>query len=240
MRRRYDQIFTDLLADLEKGTPAFGEYLPSEAQLTQRFSCSNNTVRRALRMLNERGYVQPVPGKGVRVAYRPTPRPDLALGGIESFAEVTKRHGRDVRTRVVSLTTVHASPSLAERSGFAPGETLTRVERVRIIDSAALILDTSFFSLSLVGGLTGEIAEDSIYRHLEHTLGMRVALSKRSITVEAATSRDRSLLDLGDASVVVVVTSETFDHLGNLIEYTVSRHHPDSFCFRTTAVRENV
>lgn len=41
--------------------------LPTELQLIERFSCSRNTVRRAISQLNTEGYVQSIKGKGVVV-----------------------------------------------------------------------------------------------------------------------------------------------------------------------------
>ncbi|MFJ3781073.1 GntR family transcriptional regulator [Streptomyces sp. NPDC090093] len=51
--------------------------LPSEAVLMSMHGVSRNTVRRALRVLEERGVVQPVPGVGWRVGEQMDRRPLL-------------------------------------------------------------------------------------------------------------------------------------------------------------------
>ncbi len=43
--------------------------LPTEAELTAEFGCTRNTVRRALSMLADQMFVQPIHGKGVRVIW---------------------------------------------------------------------------------------------------------------------------------------------------------------------------
>ena len=58
--------------------------------------------------------------------------------------------------------------------------------------------------------------------------------------IRHATARDRELLDLAGADYVAVMTSRTFDRDGIMFEFTVSRHHPDMFCFHDTAVRSAV
>ena len=85
-----------------------------------------------------------------------------------------------------------------------------------------------------------EVARRSIYDHIEHDLGITIAMSKRTIAVERAAELDRELLDLGDIDYLAVVTSQTFDAQGLLIERTQSRHRPDHFCLRDTAVRHRV
>ena len=65
-------------------------------------------------------------------------------------------------------------------------------------------------------------------------------MSKRTITGERANARDREVLDLDGVDYLAVVSSQTFDTQGILIECTQSRHRLDLFCFRDTAVRQKV
>ncbi|PWM15960.1 MAG: hypothetical protein DBX97_05255 [Collinsella tanakaei] len=158
-------------------------------------------------------------------------------------AERTPRKARPAfssTTRVVAFERMQATQAIADQTGFAPGDELFAIERVRTIDGEALILDRNFFLASAAEGLTPQIAEASIYNYLENTLGITIAMSKREITGERATERDRELLDLDDVDYLAVVKSQTFDAQGTMIECTQSRHRLDHFCFRSTAVRQNV
>ena len=77
--------------------------------------------------------------------------------------------------------------ALAAASGFPPGVDVYHVERVRVVEGRALILDVSYFLRSVVKTLTPEAAEQSIYAYLEKELGIQIMTSKRTITVERAT-----------------------------------------------------
>lgn len=237
MKARYDVIFRDIRDSIEEGAYPYQAFLPSEAELTAAYSCSHNTLRRALGLLREQGYVQPVHGKGVRVIYQEPERTTFTIGGIESFQEAERRIHLNAQTEVVRLEQVAATAETAFRTGFEEGCELTLVERVRRIDGEALILDRNLFRTSSVPGITEEVARGSIYDYAEGELGVSIATSKRAVTVERATTRDRDLLDLGDIDYLAVITSQTFDAQGILIECTQSRHRPDHFCFRDTAVR---
>lgn len=240
MKARYDAIYHDIRDSIEEGAYPFQSFLPSENDLTQAFSCSHNTLRRALGLLREQGYVQPVHGKGVRVVYQESERATFSIGGIESFQEAQERSHLHATTEVVAFEEIAADERLAARTGFEEGVALVSVERVRTIGGEALILDRNLFRSSAVPGLTEEIAGASIYDYLENTLGVGIAMSKRTITVERATSRDRKLLDVDGIDYLAVVSSQTFNAQGILIEYTQSRHRPDHFCFRDTAVRQRI
>lgn len=240
MKARYDSIYVDIRTSIENGEFPYQSLLPSESALTQAFGCSHNTIRRALGLLKEKGYVQPVHGKGVRVIWRPRERATFEVGGIESFRETAERNRLSARTLVTAFDHLVADERISEATGHPVEADLTHVERVRVLDDQALILDQSYFLTSCVPGLSKEIAEGSIYDYLEGELGVVVATSKRTITVEPATEHDRELLDIEGFGYLAVMTSQTFDSKGNMFEYTTSRHRPDTFCFHDTAVRSTV
>lgn len=237
-KAKYDEIYLDLKCAVEAGTYPYGELMPSENTLIERFACSRNTVRRALAELGDDGYVQPIHGKGVRVIYRPMERASFRVGGIESFQETARRNHLNVVTKVVRFGTVTTDRRMAEYSGFPEGAEVWDILRVRYLDGKPLILDYNLFLKSLVPGLTAEIAERSIYAYIEKNLGMQIVTSKRVITVEHAGSEDVRLLDLGSYNCLAVVTGQTFNADGVLFEYTQSRHQPDYFSFHDTASRK--
>lgn len=237
-KAKFEAIYQSLKSRIEQGRYPYGQLMPSENALAEQFACSRNTVRRALEGLAKDGAVQPIHGKGVRVIYQPAEKAAFTVGGIESFQETARRNQLQVVTRVVAFAEMQADAQLAARSGFPVGSALYHVERVRVMDGKALILDINDFLQQAVPGLTPEIAARSIYDHLENTLGVQIATSRRTITVEHATEKDRQYLDLDGYDCLAVVTSQTFNHDGVLFEYTQSRHHPEYFCFQDTATRK--
>ena len=236
----YDAIFRDIRDNIENGTYPYQSFLPSESQLVQAYGCSHNTLRRALALLRDQGYVQPIHGKGVRVIYQPVERASFTVGGIESFAETSARNHFAYTTEVKAFENVTADERVAAATGYAAGEKLVYVERVRRLNGVAAILDRSYFLAQQVPGLTAEIAGRSIYNYLEQELGCIVAMGKRVITVERATQHDEKLLDLEGRDYVAVMTTQAFNAQGIMFECTQSRHRPDMFCFRDTAVRSTV
>ena len=216
---KFDTIYRDLREKVEDGEYPFQSFLPSENTLTATYGCSRNTVRRAIAGLIERGYVQAIRGKGVRVLYRKGQQSSFSIGGIETFKESAARNHLHTETRVVRFEMIEA------------------IWRLRILDGRALILDKNLFRADLVPGLTRAIAEDSIYEYIEQTLHRTIQTSKRRMTVEHATREDAKYLDLGDYNCLAIIESQTFDENGSQIEWTQSRHHPERFAFEDTATR---
>ena len=77
---RYAQIAAELRDQIEKGTLAPGDRVPSTREITQRWGVAMATATKALAALRREGIVRPIPGVGTVVGGRqPAPRRPLAL-----------------------------------------------------------------------------------------------------------------------------------------------------------------
>lgn len=237
-KSKFETIYKDLKEKIEEQQYLYQELLPSENTMVEIYGCSRNTIRRAVKVLADEGYVQSLHGKGVRVIYQPVNQTSFTIAGIESFKESAKRNHRDVLTKAVLFTELTADKRVSNKTGFPEGSELYYIQRVRYLDGKALILDVNMFLKSAVPGLTKEIAEHSVYEYIEKELGMQIVTSKRKMTVEHSTQIDEKYMELGDYNCLAVITSQTFNADGILFEYTQSRHRPDYFCFQDTAVRK--
>ncbi|WP_455714311.1 trehalose operon repressor [Anaerosporobacter sp.] len=239
-KAKFETIYKDLKEKIEKEEYTFQDLLPSENTLVDIYSCSRNTVRRAIALLAEAGYVQSQHGKGVRVIYQPTPQTAFTIGGIESFHESAIRNHKIPFTKVIQFAEIHTDNRIAQKTGFPLGSEIYYIQRVRYLDDTPLIFDINIFLKSEVPGLTEEICRHSIYDYIENTLHMHIVTSKRQIKVQKSTEIDEEYLDLTDYHVLAVVTSQTYNANGVQFEYTESRHHPDYFCFHDTATRKHI
>ena len=126
------------------------------------------------------------------------------------------------------------------QTGFDVGVQLYYIERVRYLNQKAVIFDTNIFLVSETKGLQPDIAASSIYRYLEDTLGMTITTSRRRVTAQKATAKDKELLDLKNFDFVLTVEGQVFNSHGVMFEYTQSRHVPDQVCFVESAVRQKI
>ncbi len=233
---KYRQIYERLAERMKTGEYAAESKLPSETELMHEYEASRGTVRKALDLLQEHGYVRKHHGKGVFVLRRD--QIEFQFNGIVSFSEVyASLLGRSIQTSVASFEDIEAPTWLADRMNMEPGTRMYRIERVRNFDGEDVILDVNYFVKDLVPGLTEEIAARSIYEYVEHELGLQISYAKRKIAAEDVTELDRMRLDLHDYEYVIVITNDTFLYEGRQFEYTESRHRLDKFQFSDVARR---
>ncbi|WP_199666909.1 trehalose operon repressor [Exiguobacterium sp. AM39-5BH] len=233
---KYRQIYERLAERMKTGEYAAESKLPSETELMHEYDASRGTVRKALDLLQEHGYVRKHHGKGVFVLRRD--QIEFQFNGIVSFSEVyASLLGRSIQTSVASFEDIEAPTWLVDRMDLTPGTRMYRIERVRNFDGEDVILDVNYFVKDLVPGLTKEIAERSIYEYIEQELGLQISYAKRKIAAEDVTELDRLRLDLHDYEYVIVITNDTFLYEGRQFEYTESRHRLDKFQFSDVARR---
>ncbi|WP_047248676.1 trehalose operon repressor [Chromobacterium subtsugae] len=232
---KYHQIYSEIIADIDNQRFAQGDKIPSESELMRSYEASRGTVRKAVDLLQERGYVQKIHGKGVFVL-----KPgniEFQLSGIVSFQEMNERMGRQVASAVVELAPAQVNSVLHKTMRLAEGTPLTRIKRVRNIDGENVILDINHFVAELVPGLSREVAAGSIYRYIEQTLGLTISYAQRTIEAQPCNDDDRRYLDLNGMDHVIVVKNLTHLYDGRLFEYTESRHRLDKFYFTDIARR---
>ena len=205
---KYTAIYNDLKQKIEEGLYAPQSVLPSENILTTRYGVSRNTVRRAISKLADESYVQSIHGKGVIVIYRKAEANVFSFDVIESMKEAAARNNREYHTKVIHFTTFTVDEYLARKTGFAIGEEVYYIQRVRYFDDVAMILDNNWFLTRVVPGLTKEIAEKSVDEYLENVVGDTIVTTRRTLTVEKITEIDEKYLDLVDCGAMAVVTSD--------------------------------
>ncbi len=229
MKNKYLVIYNDLVEEIQRGSIHPGDTLPSEHELSSRFSTSRETIRKALNLLAQNGYIQKVRGKGSVVLDHG--KFEFPVSGLTSFKELSNQLGKDFRTFVHNLTLRQADGLIGEQLNCSQDHKLWKIIRAREINGEKIILDKDYIREDIVPGLTSEIAEDSIYEYIENELGLTISFAKKEIVVEPVTEEDRNYLDLKGHEQVVVIRSHVYLADATLFQFTESRHRPDKFQF---------
>lgn len=235
--------FKEIFLDLEQKILA-KEYpphtlLPSEKQLIEIYGVSRETVRKALNLLRNAGYIQKKQGKGSIVL--DINRFDLPISGLTSFKELQETQNISNETTVVTLEKTRVTEKLHELTEWPLDTEVWHLIRQRRIDGEVVILDKDFLLTSVIPTLPREEAEDSIYRYFEETLELEIAYAQKEIVVEPVNQEVRELMDLlPEDTHVVVIRSLVYLEDTRCFEYTESIHRLDKFRFVDFARRKKV
>lgn len=225
----YLNIYNEYAEKIQTGLLEPGTKLPSESELTEQYGTTRETVRKALNLLSQNGYIHKIMGKGSYVL--DIGRMNFPITGLISFKEMSEKIGRPSRTIVERTGLIEAPNDIASYLQIPVHAPVWEVIRAREIEGERVILDKDYFLPEAVQSMTEEIAAGSIYDYVEQTLGLVISYAKKEISVEEATEDDRRLMDLKGLSHVVVVRNFVYLEDTTLFQYTESRHRLDKFQF---------
>ncbi|KNE18988.1 trehalose operon repressor [Virgibacillus pantothenticus] len=235
MQKKYISIYHQLVEQINHEQLPVNTLLPSENELAETYQTSRETIRKALHLLAQHGYIQKIRGKGSVVIDRN--RLDFPVSGIVSFKELAKKLNLAATTTVTYMKKVERPNPIYKT--MSTKEPIWNVNRVRNIDGENVILDKDYFIETTIPMPSQETCAQSIYDYIEHELDLTISFAQKEITVEEPTEQDRELLDLKHHTNVVVIKSLVYLDDARLFQYTESRHRPDKFKFVDFARRMN-
>ncbi|WP_099355376.1 trehalose operon repressor [Fredinandcohnia onubensis] len=238
MNNKYLTIYSDLVEEIKNGNIKAHSLLPSENELKEVYNTSRETIRKALNLLSQNGYIQKIKGKGSIVI--DVNKFDFPVSGLVSFKELAEKMGERPITNVHELTVGKPDTFIKQQLQLSSKDQVWKVIRTREMGGEKIILDKDFISRKYVPELTKEICEESIYAYLENELKITISFAKKEITVVEPTNEDRERLDLDGFHNVVVIKNYVYLDNASLFQYTESRHRPDKFRFVDFARRTHV
>ena len=166
---KYQSIFQHIRDEILNGKIPANTYLPSENELQQKFNASRDTIRKALDLLLQNGYIQKEKGKGSLVL--DIDKISFPVSGVMSFKELKESMHEQVVTHVHKFVKYPATPRMKKELGMEDGD-IYEVVRIREIDGENIILDIDYLNAQVIPGLTKEHAQNSLYEYIEGTLGL--------------------------------------------------------------------
>ena len=232
---KYEMIYREILNKIDSKEYVAGALLPGEHELMKLYNASRDTIRKALNVLVQNGYIQKSKGRGSIVL--DVNRYDFPVSGVVSFKELQESLGSTVETEVICLEKILPDERIKKNLNLQDKDKVWLIQRVRKVDGEAIILDTDFINAQIVKDISEDVAKNSLYAYIEGTLGLRIAYANKEITCQNVTGLDEQVLDLHGYDMVVNVESYTYLDDARIFQFTSSRHRPDKFRFKDFARR---
>lgn len=226
---KFLSIYDEIVEQIQSGKLKPNEKLLSENELVEKYETSRETIRKALNLLSQNGYIQKIKGKGSFVL--DVGRFDFPVSGLVSFKEIAQKTGKSWRTIVYELEEMKPDDYIQKQLHISGKDRVWKIIRARELEKERIILDKDFILKKNVPTLTREICEGSIYEYIEGELGLAISFAKKEISVDEPTEEDRKYLDLKNYEHVVVVKNYVYLEDASLFQYTESRHRLDKFKF---------
>lgn len=170
----YQQVMEDIRDKVDSGKFVPGDKIPSEPELSEEYSVSRITIRRAVSELVDDGYLVKRQGKGTFVCQRKLTRKICQKSEVQSFTDTCAEDGRVAGAKVLGVETVRARESEASFLGLQEGAELVHVRRLRTADGVPIMLENNFFPLEgFEFLLDADLRDTSIFDYVEKRSGRR-------------------------------------------------------------------
>ncbi|MGW2927699.1 GntR family transcriptional regulator [Streptomyces fungicidicus] len=213
MPARRDTIANDLRDRITSGRLGQGDPLPSEAHLAAQYRVSTSTLRNALAVLQAEGLVEKVHGKGNFVR-RPVRRITYVGGARTPDTPVMDLAPLSVTVRT---TRVPARGHLAALLKMPTGSPLTEILCLGHEGERPHSLARIYVPCDLAPAARESLPYEAVLRRLME-LRPPLAEVREEISVRLPTPEEASTLRISSALAVLVITRQTADTAGRVVE----------------------
>lgn len=237
---RYAQVARDLTEGIQSGRFPVGSLLPTELELCEQYGASRNTVRTALRELQELGLVSRRKRAGTRVEAASAARGySQSLASVEDLVQFGSQHVRVVR----EIEDLVADQALAKELGAAPGRRWLRISSLRLSGAANaapigwtdVYVDAAYSELRDIVRETPDVLISSL---IETRYGRRIAEIRQDIQAVLVPERLASELSAKPGTPALKIIRHYLDPAGEAFEISITIHPADRFTFSIRLKRE--
>ncbi|RKP55068.1 GntR family transcriptional regulator [Cohnella endophytica] len=218
----YAQI-TNILKDrILHGVYSVGTNIPSEPLLEQEFQVSKITVRNAIKVLAQEGYVETGSGKGTKVIRNTS---SSKLSKLKRFTEVLVEEGYRIGKQLLHAEVVsNEEESIALRLF---GERCLRIERLYDLNNEPYIHFTHFLTSRVAGMELSDLSAQSLYGLLEEQ-GVTIGKYRDEFSVSASAPPSiLKALGIGEGTPLLKRSRYAYDENGELVEYSEGFYHTE-------------
>jgi GntR family transcriptional regulator len=226
----YHQIFLQLRDEILSGQRAYGSPIATEKELSQAYSVSRITARRALAELAHNHFVARKRRVGTTVIYRLPAKPLEA--NIEQAVDSLLELGRTTKVRVLTLRREPASPWVAEAMHLSPGEQVIHAVRVRYLNNEPLGYVISYVPAALSAHITRKGLQRQPILKLIKSAGYKIGKATQTIAAMVADPVLCRCLEVEPRSAILRITRSVFDSGEKPILLTIAHYRSDRYQLR--------
>lgn len=214
----YLTVYNTLKQEITDGILKVGSLLPTEQELEERFLVSRTTIRKAIGLLKDEGYLDVRQGRGTTVQDITTTQ---KLSHISSITETLKNDGHEVFVQSMSITKVQAPDSMSDI--FAPGTPLYCLERVLCSDGLPINYSTTYLLAEMVPHFDQYVNMFcGLYHFLETKYHIQMSEATETLSASAATFAESQILNIPQGSPLLI--SKRITNVGDTrFEYGINR-----------------
>ena len=213
----YQQLADSLRDKIYEGKYAFGDKLPSERSLAEKFGISHLTVRKALAILEEEGMLLRVQGKGTFVRAQ---KYSIDMQHMDVFSSMFGQQGITITNKVLYSGVREAGFKYSRIFGIPREEPVFELIRLRQNGEDPVALEYNILPTKRVPHV--EEYDYSLYSlwDVYRQTGIQLVEENQKLEIVKVYNPQADLLNVEEGADVLMLSSTALDLSGKVIECT--------------------
>lgn len=227
----YYQLKESILKAINKKEFAVGERLPSERELAEYHNISRMTVKKAVDILVDSGYLLRKQGSGTFVTdYKQS----YSISPLLSFSKEMEKKGLNYNTKILSFSIVNDQQAAAKMN-LAPEKELIKLERLRMIENKPFLLENTYLSRNNFPNLKKEHLENtSLFKLIKESYNIQLSSAEAEVEAVIFNSKIAEKMKVKEGIPGLYFEQYSRNERKEIIEYTSAYYRNDNYKFRFT------
>lgn len=222
METKYEMVVNILETEILEGKYDSNKKLPTEEELMKRLNVSKNTIRKAIEILVNKGYIYRVQGSGVFL------REFAKLGcvNMKDMNGLTKLYSNEkLESKVLNFSLIDADEELASKMKCEVNTKVYYVKRVRYMNGEPLEIEESYYNKEVIPYLSEEICSSSIFNYIRNDLRLKIGFADRVMSCEKLNEKEAQLLNLNKDDPALVLNNTVFLNSGVVFDVSIEKYN---------------
>lgn len=214
----YKEIVNLLKNTISSPTYNIGDILPSEKELAESCNVSRNTMRKALKVLEEEGLIERRHGSGT---YLRNKHFQAFVTHLDSFTEIARSEGKKPTSLVLRFELQAASQEIATRLQLITGEPVYYSKRLRHIDNVPMQVEETWLSVNRFPDLTVNHMKKSKFSYIEDECQVIIQGCYESFQPMLPSPEIAKMLHISTRDPIIKMETQSIDENNNPIDYSI-------------------
>ncbi len=229
---KYYKIYKGLLEQIENGKFKPHDRFYSDTELVEKYEVSRGTIREAVKLLIQEGYLYREQGKGTFVT---SPTIKQESDKLMGFTELMRKYKKEPSAKVIDKQVVAPPENIINLMDINETDKLVYLVRVRYGDGQPMIIERSYFVYDLFKPIYDmDLQSNSIYELVYEHTDIRLGEATQYISAVKAKQPEINLLNVEQGDPLLLMTRLIHTKDGGFFQYSKDVYRSDRINFTTT------
>lgn len=229
---KYYQIYEELFEQIRNGEFEEFDRFYSDTELVEKFGVSRGTIREAVKLLIQQGYLVREQGKGTFVT---KPKIEQDSEKLMGFTELMKKNDIEPAAKIIEKKIIDCPLKLAKLMQLNEDDKLVHIIRVRYGDDKPMIIERSYFVHEFFEPIYDmDLETNSIYELLYKHTDTRLGEARQQISATSAEQPEVELLNVELADPLLLMKRLIKTKEDKFFQYSEDVYRSDRINFATT------